>query len=107
METGELRARAICSVARALLGMVKPNMRCVFVSWADQAISVRVVYDDDFTQSDIDDVDAIETEMLADFFPDVNVECRAERLASKQRVVPQGNEVMVFMRAECNQYDEP
>lgn len=65
-ELSPLRARVLLSMQRGLLGMVTPALRRVTVRWDERRINARFLYahDDD---ENIDLVQEIETEVLADF----------------------------------------
>lgn len=75
---GELRVEAIVFMNRALLGMVTPELRGVSISVGDNVVRSRMVYDHEPTEDECELVSEVETEMLADYLPEVEVVVGAE-----------------------------
>lgn len=101
-----LRCRVMAAVRVGMLGMVKPHLRRVSVAWDEKSISLRAVYDENFTSGDIEDISILETELIADFWPDLEVSCRAETIPARKKVVCDQSEVLVFDRFEARDYTE-
>ena len=104
MSPSELRGAIMGSLRVAMLGMVKPNLRCVLMSYGGKDIHARFVCDEIFTPDDVEDVSCIETELVSHFFPEFSVQCLAESVPPWTKIGPRPGEVMVFHRAESRDY---
>lgn len=104
MESLELRHQILSALRVAMLGMVKPNLRCVLMSYGGKEIHTRFAYDEILTSDDVEDVSCIETELISHFFPEFSVQCLAESLPSRTRIESRPGEVMAFHRAESRNY---
>lgn len=104
MPHSDLRLKIMAALQIAMVGMVKPNLRSVLISYSASDIFTRFVYDASFTADDVEDVSCIETELMAHFYPEFNVECSAESIQPSIKIMPRSGEVMVFHRAESRDY---
>jgi hypothetical protein len=68
-----LRQAALLYTQRALLGEVSPALRGVTVDWGGTAVKVRCYMDGPISDADRDSMEAVHTELLADFLPDIEV----------------------------------
>ena len=69
----DTRATILLSAQRALLGEVFPTLNKVYVSWGPGSIKLTFLLSEPPNEKDKDSMSSIETEMLADFFPDREV----------------------------------
>ena len=104
MATAEI-VRLRLAVQVAMLGMVKPNLRCVLASW-NSGIKLRAIYDETLISDDVDDISIIETELISNFWPDCGVECTADSLSARQKIQMSEGEVMIYHRAESRDYEK-
>src|SRR5262249_15827690 len=81
MATGQLeiegRIHVLLSVQRALLGEVPPALRGVTVGWDASSINIVCYFDGEISEEDQASMSCVETEVIADSFPeyDVRLEC--------------------------------
>ncbi|MBC8223499.1 hypothetical protein H8E65_02850 [Candidatus Bathyarchaeota archaeon] len=75
----KLRLDVILSLHRALLGEISTPLRGVTVGWSheNREITVHALFDGEISEADRASMDMVETEMMADFPAnfDVNVTC--------------------------------
>lgn len=62
----ELRSQLLLSLQRALLDRVGPNLTAVGVSWTDSIISLWFYLDQPASPEELEDIDDLETEVIAD-----------------------------------------
>jgi hypothetical protein len=98
------RVRVLLSVQRALLGAITPQIREVDVCWSDSMILIRFVADGEIKPNLDDLVIDAETEVLADFLPDVDVSASVVRIDKGSPIVEfapiDGETAVVFARYE-------
>jgi hypothetical protein len=75
----ELRQRVLLSMQRALLGEVTPDLRGVTAGWDTTRLDAIFVYDGVVTELVTEAVAVIETQVIADFFPELAVRFVAVR----------------------------
>lgn len=95
MNDVDLRTRVLLTMQVALLGMVKPSMRAVSVSWSESTVKFRVFFDQ---KVDEEITSEIETEVMS-HLPSQVVRGIAELTGGQPRGREPG-EVFVFRRAE-------
>lgn len=102
METSatQMRVRVLMSIQRALLGMVTPSLRGVSVSWDEHRIGARFVYDAD-DRENVEFVQEIETQVLADFGEDVVTDFAVEVAPESTAPALNESEVWVYLRREA------
>lgn len=74
MQTVEMRIRVILSVQRALLGEVSPALRGVTVGWDEKRIAILCYYDRRISEEDREAMSCVETEVMADFPADLQID---------------------------------
>ena len=87
------------SLLRGMVGMVTPGLRAVYVRVEESDAYVRFVYDHEPTEEDIEDVDDVETEMIADLHPQITPHLVTE-FAPGTRPTARSGEIVAFMRKE-------
>lgn len=81
-----LRTRILLSAQRALLGEVPPSLRMAALDWDENRIYLRCYFDGPVSEEDRESMESVTTEMIADSFPELNVELRVIRLDAPSRV---------------------
>lgn len=61
------RTSVLLSVQRALLGEVRPPLRCVTVGWDTDSIHILCVFDGEIAEDDRESMECVLTEVIADF----------------------------------------
>jgi hypothetical protein len=93
------RQSTLLSVQRALLGVVTTSLRTVDVFWTEKTITVWFTYD--AGSSNLDQASELrsefETQLLADFFPHVEITVHAEETDGNSKIECRG--VYAFFRA--------
>lgn len=74
------RAKALLSVQRALLGRVMPSLRAVVVQWRAREVRVRCYFDGEISEADREEMSCAETEVIADYRPEVAVKFECLRV---------------------------
>jgi hypothetical protein len=93
------RAAVLLSMQRALLGCVTSGLRVVAVAWDDHRIAARFVYDrEDAEHAEL--VSEVETQVLADFAPEVTTEFTVEIVPTPTAIAIEAGEVCVYARSE-------
>lgn len=92
--------QARLSIQRALLGMVTPELRAIAMRVEQGRIGARFLFDHNPREDECELVDEIETEVSADFMPDVAVVFRAEGLPSTVPLTAESGERWVYRRRE-------
>lgn len=87
------------SLQRALLGNVTPNIRAVLAESVDKRISMLFYFDGEVSDEDEDLVSVVETEVMADFDENFNVEAIIHRLDSPGPI-KNANGCLVYLRKE-------
>lgn len=95
----EMRVRALLSLQRALLGMVTPALRGVAVAWSDDRVAARFIYESD-RSGQVELVQEVETEVLADFADDVRTEFSVEVAEGPASLHLAKGEVWAYRRRE-------
>jgi hypothetical protein len=88
MSESELHQPVLLSAQRALLGEVPPALRGVALGWDDKRIYLRCYFDGPISEEDHESMERIATEMMADFFPERNVELQVVRQDAPARLDP-------------------
>jgi hypothetical protein len=94
------RASAKLSVNRALWDMVTPGLRGVAIRAEPHRISGRFLYEAEPDDEEREIVSEVETEVIADYPPDVEVTFRAEGLPPTIPRTLQPGEEWVYLRRE-------
>jgi hypothetical protein len=92
-------ARVMLSTQRALLGKVTPNLRLVAVRWDEQEIVGRFVYDVE-EEDDLYRLQIAETEVVADFYPELEVRFALEVCAWPAMIDVPEEMVVAYARYE-------
>jgi hypothetical protein len=92
-------ATVLCSVQRALLGKITPNLRAVYVIINDDTLEVCFYYDQHLSEHEEELASLADTEIIADFpSPFFKTKFDVQTLASPQQI--QNNGICVFHRYE-------
>ena len=97
---GDLRIDALLYMHRALLGMVTPELRGVAIHIERCRIGGRFLYEAEPDDEEREIVSEVETEVIADYPPDVEVTFRAEGLPPTIPRTLQPGEEWVYLRRE-------
>jgi hypothetical protein len=84
----EFRQCVLLSVQRALLGEVPPALRGVTLGWDDRLVYLRCYFDGPISEEDHESMELVATEVMADFFPERNVELQVVRQDAPSRLDP-------------------
>ena len=87
------------SAQRALLGEVPPSLRMAALDWDEKWIYLRCYFDGPISEEDRESMESVTTEMIADFFPELNVELQVIRLDVPSRV-KQPATAVAYLRRE-------
>ncbi|HEK0805670.1 TPA: hypothetical protein SMT48_000972 [Proteus mirabilis] len=68
------------SIQSALFGEITPNMRCVLVDIVNKKIELFFFIDGEVTEDDEENISIIETEVIADFEDDFDIETHIKRI---------------------------
>jgi hypothetical protein len=92
------RIHVLLSVQRALLGEVPPALRGVTVGWDASSINIVCYFDGEISEEDQASMSCVETEVIADSFPeyDVRLECVRRDAPAKMEDLRE----WVFLRRE-------
>jgi hypothetical protein len=98
-ENIDLRKTLLISIHNALLGMIYPSIRAIFVSFHEkQLLKVTVYLDTSPTEADFENLSEITTEVLADIeFENVEEICQ-KHIGSLSEISDMGT--CVYMRKE-------
>ncbi len=94
----DLRTRILLTLQVALLGMVTAKMQSVLVSWTEESIHIRLIFEGHISSAEIDIAGEIESEVVS-HLPDFSVLCHPQSCPPSARVAPLAGEVLVFQRA--------
>ncbi len=101
-ETLTSQSYVICSVSRALWGLVTPNLRSVAVGWTDTDICLYAYFDGPISEENVADMAEAGAYVAADFADfQVNEDCI--RLDAPDRIAlhrPKEECVLVYARKE-------
>lgn len=98
MTEEERVAKARLSAQRALLGEVPPTLRGAVLSVHESSIKVRCYFDGPIEPDDAESMSCAETEMIADYPPDVEVTFECIRCDVPQFIDDPG--IWIFARRE-------
>jgi hypothetical protein len=98
MIVGEFKNSLLLMLQAALLGNVTGNMLAVLVSWRDENIFVRIVFDENISEEDLELVSVIETELIADLPSRYSVKCYAENYSCRDLMDTEKGEILVFKK---------
>lgn len=93
----DLRRRVLLCLQTSLLGMVGPNLRGVTAGWTPTRISVRMYFDGEVTEAELDTASDVEGEMIASF---PGVEVTVEALSAPMPVRPPILSAWAYLRRE-------
>jgi hypothetical protein len=93
------RAGVLLSVQRALLGVATPSLRGVAMSWDDKRIQARFVYEDE-DEEHVELMQEAETQVIADFAPEVAVEFCVEVVPADIVIPFSDKEIWAYLRRE-------
>ncbi len=96
------REQVLLYLLRALWGMITPDVRAVRASWANGRAAATFVYDHPVTEAEWDVVREVETEVIADFPPDVPTDFTAVFLPDGQLPALQPDSWWVYVRRETS-----
>lgn len=95
-----LRTQVLLSLQRAFWDLVTPNLRGTAVRILDHDVSVRLIFENDPTEDDLENMSEAETYAIADFTDEVTVSFKADWIpASESRELLAGEE-WVYLRKE-------
>jgi hypothetical protein len=63
------RTSVLLSIQRALLGEVRPTLRCVTVGWDSDSIRILCYFDGEISEDDRESMECVLTEVIASFPP--------------------------------------
>jgi len=84
----DLRPQVLLSIQRALLGEVFPALRGVAVGWQDRTIRIVCYTDGPVSATDQERLAGVETEVLADFSEDYEVQLDIIRCDGPAEMAP-------------------
>lgn len=94
----EMRSQVLLTLQVSLLGMVTRNLYAVLVSWSENEVNVRMLFDRCCSQDDVELASEVESEMMAGL-PKHTVLCHAQACDPSVKISLQPGEVFVFRRA--------
>jgi hypothetical protein len=97
-----IRIESILSINRALWEKVTPNVRGVAFSHVDNIILIRVFFDGEPSENDVERMLCAETEVMADFLPEVQVKVNITNLPVPEILFLCKGEEWVYLRCEDN-----
>lgn len=92
------RTSVLLSVQRALLDRVVPALRAVVVSWSSKEVHARCFFNGEIASDIRDEISCAETEVLADFVPEVTVRFECIRVDAPCAIDAEGE--WVYARRE-------
>jgi hypothetical protein len=95
----ELRSKVLLTFQTALLGMISSSLRGVTVTWSDEAITGRLLFDRDVGIEERECASDIEAEIAA-AFPDHGVEVKSVTYNFPRPMNEQGLAAWVYRRKE-------
>lgn len=93
-----LRQAVLLSLQRALVGNVFPALRGMTVSWESGNIRILAYVDGDISEDNLESLRYVETEVIADFFPQHFVSLEVVRKDAPEIVKPL--QAWVYLRRE-------
>ncbi len=82
----DFRIRVLLSANRALLCEVFPALRQVNVEWSDKHIKLWAYIDGEIQDEDAESISCAETEIMADFAPEIEVTSEVVRCDFPERI---------------------
>ena len=98
MKTTLNRSNILLFVQRALLDEVFPQLRSVMVDYSENKVRLYFYVDGVISIDDADSLDCVETEVIADMTPDIEVVSEVIRLDAPVREPDKG--ICVYHRKE-------
>jgi hypothetical protein len=99
MSQADLNVYLKLSLQRALLGNVTPNIRAVLAELVDKKIRIIFYFEGGIGDEDEELVSVVETEVMADFDEDFNVEAIIRQLDSPDPI-KNANGCLVYLRKQ-------
>lgn len=96
----DMRVPVLMAIQRALLGMVTPSLRSVLVSWDERRIDARFIYDTAASEN-VELVQEVETEVLADFDDHIVTDFSVEVVAPPSAPAGSAREIIAYLRREA------
>ena len=96
----EFRIDALLYMQRALWQMVTPELRGVAIKVGENLVHGRMIYEREPTEDERELVSEVETELIADFLPQVEVVVVPDWAPPPPRVELQPGEEWVYLRRE-------
>lgn len=101
-EDTALRRSVLLSIQRAMTQEIGPDLRAIFCSWSASEINIRAIYDGEISAQDLESLNLIATEALADFGPPMEIRARPIRVDAPRHITAEPTETCVYMRREAN-----
>ncbi len=98
------RAAVLLSLQAAMLGDVFPALRAITVEWSDTFVKFWAYVDGPLTEEDAESLSCISTEVIADFWEDVEIEYEAVRLDYPTKIT--NERLFVYHRREYHEFWE-
>ncbi len=98
--TTDRRLCCLMSLQRALLGAVTPELRAVGVDWSSDCIVIHAYFDQAISDEARELTNEVETEVMADFPPEVEVRMVCLRLDAPGQIEFMGLPAWAFSRHE-------
>lgn len=95
-----LRVQVLLSLQRAFWDLVTPNLRGVAVRILNNHVSARLIFENDPTDEDLENMSEAETYAIADFSDDVTVLFDADWMPTSQPRELMTDEEWVYLRKE-------
>lgn len=86
------------SLQRALLTQISPQLRGVAFSVENQCVCIHFYFDGPISEDDTESVSCVETEVIADYYPELSVSAKSIRLDMPNPMLDGGT--WVYLRRE-------
>ncbi len=95
-----MHAKVLLSIQRALLGEVTANLRAVACDWDEKRIVLRFIIDGPADDTLRDDLQAVGSEVIADFVSPMQIEEQIVRVDLPEDLKAHGLKAWAYMRRE-------